>query len=328
MRVLVTGGSGFVGSGVLARLVRDGSIDVRAAVRKPVAPTTSPAVYECIGEIDAETNWSGVLEGVDVVVHAAARVHVMRDVATDPLMHFRRVNVHGTLRLARQAAAAGVRRLVFISSIKVNGEQSPPGRPFEPDDTPQPVGPYATSKYEAENGLRQIAAESELDIVVIRPVMVYGPGVRANFLALMRAVYRRIPLPLGAVHNRRSLVARDNLVDLVYACLSHPRAANETFLASDGEDMSTAALVSELGRAMDRRPVLIPIPEYALRLVMRSMGDAALLDRLCGSLQVDISKNQELLGWTPPFGTSDALRATTAWFLATMLDSHRRDSLR
>jgi UDP-glucose 4-epimerase len=249
-----------------------------------------------------------MLVGITTVVHLAARVHVMRDTEAYPLAAFRVVNVVETLSLARQAAAAGVRRFVFISSVKVNGETTQPGHPFTADDAPAPLDPYGISKMEAEQGLRQIAAETGMEVVIIRPPLVYGPGVKANFSAMMRWLQRGVPLPLGAIDNQRSLVALDNLVDLIITCISHPAAANQTFLVSDGEDVSTSELLRRMGRAMGRPARLLPVPAGLLKLAATLAGRRDMAQRLCGSLQVDIEKTRQLLGWSPPLTLDQGLK--------------------
>jgi lipopolysaccharide/colanic/teichoic acid biosynthesis glycosyltransferase/nucleoside-diphosphate-sugar epimerase len=261
-----------------------------------------------VGAIDGETDWTDALICVDVVTHLAARVHMMKDKAADPLAVFRTINVDGTLNLARQAAAAMVKRFVFISSVKVNGEATLPGRPFAADDIPAPLDPYGVSKMEAEQGLRQIAAETGMEVVIIRPPLVYGPVVKANFAALMRAVQRGWPLPLGAVHNQRSLVALDNLVDFIVSCMTHPQAANQTFLVSDGQDMSTTELVRGLASAAGVPARLLPVPVWALQAGAALLGKRDAVQRLCGNLQVDMSKARSLLGWLPPVSVEEGLR--------------------
>lgn len=302
MTVLITGASGFVGRALCARMVALGT-RVRGASR---SLTELPSGVEscAAGDIHATTDWGEALAGVSVVIHPAARVHIMRDSAADPLAEFRSVNVAGTLNLARQAAAASVRRFVFISSVKVNGETGL----FSESDAPAPEDAYGISKMEAEQGLRSIADETGMEIVIIRPPLVYGPGVRANFRSLMRTVARGWPLPLGAIDNRRSLVGLDNLVDFIITCLRHPRAANETFLVSDGEDVSTPELVRRLARAMGRPARLIPVPVWMLHAGATLFGRGAAVRRLCGSLQVDTAKARQLLGWTPPLTLDEGLR--------------------
>lgn len=308
--VLITGASGFVGAAVAARLVQLGCPNTRAAVRR--AYTQLPLGVEgcVVPTLAADTDWTSALAGIDSVVHAAARVHVMRESATDPLDAFRRVNVEGTLNLARQAAQAGVRRFVFISSIKVNGEATEPGRPFRADDEPAPQDAYGVSKLEAEVGLRALAETMGMEVVIIRPVLVYGPGVRANFQALMSLVNKGVPLPFGRTSNRRSLVALDNLVDLVCTCLEHPAAAHQTFLVSDGEAVSTAGLVRAMATALGKKPRLLDVPLPWMSRVAQALGQGAVTQRLFGSLEVDIDKNRQLLGWEPSSRMADALLAT------------------
>ena len=287
LSLLITGGTGFVGGALVKRL---GDKQVSLATRSDSAA------------------WHKALVGITTVVHLAARVHVMHDTEADPLTAFRAVNVVDTLSLARQAAAAGIRRFVFISSVKVNGEATQPGRPFTADDAPAPLDAYGISKMEAEQGLRVIAAQTGMEVVIIRPPLVYGPGVKANFAAMMRWLRRGVPLPLGAIHNQRSLVALDNLVDLIVTCVDHPAAANQTFLVSDGEDLSTTQLLQRLGRALGKPARLIPVPASWLKLAAAMVGKPDVAQRLCGSLQVDIEKTRRLLGWTPPLSLDEGLR--------------------
>jgi nucleoside-diphosphate-sugar epimerase len=305
LKVLVTGANGFVGRALCAEaLVRGMNVlgvtrsdcDLPAGVKNLV-----------VNGMEGSTDWRDALAGCNAVVHLAARVHVMHDAAADPLAEFRRINVQGTLNLARQAAAAGVRRFVFASSIKVNGESTNPGHPFTADDAPAPRDAYSVSKMEAEQGLRQVAQQTGMEVVVIRPPLVYGPGVKANFAAMMRWLQRGIPLPLGAIHNQRSLVALDNLLDLLLTCLAHPAAANQTFLVSDGEDVSTTELLRRLGQALGQPARLIPVPVRILKLAAAMGGKRAVAQRVCGSLQVDISKTRQLLDWVPPLSLGQGL---------------------
>jgi nucleoside-diphosphate-sugar epimerase len=311
-RTLVTGANGFVGRGVIAELSRRGW-PVRAATRRVEADQTAGAEQVSSGDVDGLTDWSAALEGVDAIVHLAGRAHVMREAAADPISEFRRVNVDGTLNLARQAASAGVRRMIFISSIGVNGAETS-DRHFSATDVPAPRSPYTVSKHEAEIGLRRLANETGLEVVIIRPPMVIGPGAPGRFSQLLRAVYLGIPLPLGAIDNRRSLVSLDNLADLIATCLEHPAAANETFLVSDGADLSTTDLVHRMGAAFGRSTHLIPVPARVLRLVANMVGKADVARQLCGSLQVDISKTRDLLGWAPRVRIDDALKESTRHF--------------
>lgn len=258
--------------------------------------------------------WQTALAGVDVVVHCAARVHVMDDHEADPLAAFRRVNVDGTVNLARQAVAAGVRRFVFVSSIKVNGEATAVGHAYRADDTPAPQDPYGVSKHEAEQQLLQMAAEGLIEVVIVRPVLVYGPGVKANFLSMMRWLCRGVVLPFGAIDNSRSLVAVDNLVDLLVTCTVHPAAANQVFLVSDGEDLSTTQLLRRMACALGKPARLVPIPAWVLRVAAALVGRKALSQRLCGSLTVNIDKTRELLGWAPPVTVDEALAASARYF--------------
>ncbi|MCK7546995.1 UDP-glucose 4-epimerase family protein [Marinobacter koreensis] len=304
--ILVTGASGFVGGQLITRLAAQPSALVRGAVRAKLEGDHS--VLITVGEINADTDWAEALQGQRVIVHAAARAHIMDDGAVDPLAEFREVNVAGTLNLARQAAAAAVRRFIFISSIKVNGEQSPPGGCFKADDLPAPEDPYAISKWEAEQGLQRIALETGMEVVIIRPPLVYGPGVKGNFASMARIIAKRLPLPLGAVHNKRSLVALDNLIDLIVTCIHHPSAANQVFLAGDGEDLSTCELLRRVGEAMGRKARLLPLPVALLQLGLSVIGKGAIAQRLVGSLQVDISKTRDVLDWKPPISVDEGLR--------------------
>lgn len=273
-----------------------------------------------MGELRADTDWRLALEGVDAVVHTAARVHLANDRTPNSLAYFRRVNVDATLNLAREAAAAGVRRFVFLSSIKVNGESTSLGFPFVADDPPNPSDAYALSKYEGERGLRELAQDTGLEVVIIRPVLVYGPGVRANFLSMMRWIDRGIPLPFGAIQNQRSLLALDNLVDMIKISLQHPSAANQTFLVSDGRDLSTPELLRLLGAALRKPARLVPIPEIVLFLAAAIARKSDVAQRLCRSLQADIGKTRTLLGWEPALPVEQGLRQTAQYFLDTKFD--------
>lgn len=325
MRVILTGANGFIGRAATSLLLKSGHV-VRVVTRQPfqcgsTTPTSGDAGGKVeqvvVGDIGAAIDWGRVSEGADAVVHLAARVHRMR-AAANSITEFRRVNVVGTLNLAREAARSGVRRFVFVSSIKVNGERTLPGRPYRADDTPAPIDAYALSKCEAEEGLRELAHQTGLQVVIIRPVLVYGPGVKANFASMMRWLRTGIPLPLGAIHNRRSLVAVDNLIDLIATCLRQAAAANQTFLVSDGEDLSTTQLLQLLGNFLGRPARLIPVPVPVLEAAAAVIGRRDMVQRLCGTLQVDISKARDLLGWSPPITINDGLRRTARAFLNAM----------
>jgi nucleoside-diphosphate-sugar epimerase len=293
------------------RLTED-SLAVRAASRRRPIALPSGAESVLVGDLSGTTDWLPALEGVDTVVHLAGRVHVMRETAADPLTEYRRANVEGTINIARQLASVGGRRLVFLSSIKVNGEAGT----FRESDIPNPHDLYGITKQEAEVCLRRVAAETGLEVVIIRAPLVYGPAVRGNFAALMRVVATGVPLPLGAVHNRRSLVALDNLVDFILACMNHPAAANETFLVSDGEDLSTTDLIRRLARAMGRPARLIPVSPAILSAAAIVLRKKDFAGRLLGSLQADISKARELLAWRPSIGVDEGLRVAVARFNA------------
>lgn len=312
--VLLTGITGFVG-GAVARELQRRNIPVVAAIRGSRALPVECARVHHFAQLDAVADWSGAFDGVKVVVHAAARVHVMNDTEIDPLLAFRKVNVEGTLNLARQAAAAGVKRFIFLSSIKVNGESTDDRGPFSSQERATPKDPYGVSKLEAEEGLRRLAGETGLEVVIVRPVLVYGPGVKANFHSMMSWLRKGVPLPFGAIHNKRSLVALGNLVDLLVVCLDHPKAANQTFLVSDGDDLSTTQLLTRLGRQLGRPARLLPVPAGLLKTGAAILGKRDLSQRLCGSLQVDIGHTRELLGWTPPLSVDDGLKATAVHFL-------------
>ncbi len=310
--ILVTGATGFVGSALVRELLGRGAM-TRASVRNEHAHVPGGCEAVRVADLSPTTDWREALDGVSTVVHLAARVHVMNDQAADPLAEFRLVNVQGTLNLATQAAAAGVKRFIFISSIKVNGEETILGRPFFADDQPAPHDPYGVSKMEAEQGLRELATRSGMEFVVIRPPLVYGPGVKANFRAIMDWVERGIPLPLGAIHNARSFVSVANLVSLIEICIDHPAAANQVFLVSDGEDVSTTQLLTRMGTAMGRPARLIPVPSVLLKLGAGMAGRRQIAQRLCGSLQVDISKTRNTLGWYPPLSLDQGLKAVVEW---------------
>jgi nucleoside-diphosphate-sugar epimerase len=261
-----------------------------------------------VGNNDAATKWLSLLQDVDSVIHLAARVHVIRDSSSDPLAEFRSVNTEGTLNLARQAGEVGVRRFIFLSTIGVNGNSTLQGKVFAPTDTPSPYDPYSSSKYQAEIGLHSIAQSTGMEVVIIRPPLVYGANAPGNFGKLTRLVAKGLPFPLGSINNLRSFVGIDNLVDFIITCLEHPAAANETFLVSDGEDLSTPDLIRRMARAMNHPARLLPVPVWALQAGASLLGKGDAVQRLCGNLQVDISKARELLGWNPPFSADEGLK--------------------
>lgn len=311
--VLVTGATGFVGRAVCEKLMED-SVTLRGAVRAAGIPENLPAGVPAvsIGTIASDTDWSEALAGVDTVIHLAARVHVMNEISVDPLAAFRRVNVEGTERLARMAAAQGVRRFVFVSSVKVQGEET--AVPYTEDDEPAPLDPYAVSKREAEDALIQVATETGLEIAILRAPLVYGPGVKANFLRLFGLVGRGLPLPFGSIRNRRSMVYVGNLVDAIVICGTHSKAAGCTFLVSDGDDVSTPQLIRRIGTALGRPARLIPFPPGLMAFVGKLLGRANAVGRLQGSLTVDSSKIRLELGWVPPYTMADGLAITAEWF--------------
>jgi nucleoside-diphosphate-sugar epimerase len=389
-RVLVTGPDGFVGSKVCEQLLAD-ELSVRGALRSGASKCVSSEVREgggaedggaedepqtansipqtefiVVGDINAQTDWFQALEGIDAIVHLAARVHIMDDTAEDPLEAFRAVNVEGTRRLAQEAARAGVRRLVFISSIKVNGEQTqspsrdqrsevggqtgesgacegaeavaPPGSPgsrtpttmdgnanckpqtsnlkpfFSERDKPSPEDPYGQSKHEAEVALREIEASTGMEVVILRPPLLYGPGVKANFLKLIQLVDKGIPLPLGAVNNKRSLLSLTNFADVISKCVTDERAAGQTFLVSDGDDISTGELVRRIATALGKSPRLLPVPEGLMKLAGKLTGKSAQVQRLCSSLQIGSSKVRKTLDWTPPVSMEQELARVAEWY--------------
>ena len=319
MKVLVTGANGFVGQPLCEELLRRG-YQIRAAVRSH-GQLSADAETVTVGAIDRETDWSDALSGVDAVIHLAARVHVMKDNAADPLAEFLKVNLYGTSNLAQQAASAGVKRFVYVSSVKVNGEQTTVNRPFLETDEPDPQDPYAVSKLHAEQDLQRIARETGLEVVIVRPPLVYGPGVKGNFISLLAAIDRGIPLPLAGANNARSLVYVGNLVDALIACATHPAAAGETYLVSDGDDVSTAMLVDLVARSLGRSSRAFEFPQGLLRAAATVLGRAEQLDRLFGSLRVNDEKLRRELGWSPPFTLEQGLQATSEWYRA-----HRKPS--
>jgi nucleoside-diphosphate-sugar epimerase len=305
-RFLVTGANGFVGLSLCTELMRRG-LQAKGATRSRCA-LPSGVEATIVGAINDETNWADALHDVDVLIHLAARVHVMSDESSDPLAEFRKVNVAGTEHLARAAAANGVRRFVYVSSIKVNGEVTSEGEKFSESDVPDPQDPYGISKMEAEQALHRVAAETGLEVVIVRPPLVYGANVKGNFAQMLKVLAGGVPLPLASVHNRRSLIYVGNLVDALILCAMHPAAAGQTYLVSDGEDVSTPDLLRQLSEAMDRPACLFHCPQALLKLAGRLTGKSDQIGRLLGSLQVDSSKIRRELDWTPPYTLQQGLR--------------------
>jgi nucleoside-diphosphate-sugar epimerase len=287
---------------------------LRGTVRVEEDAVFLPAGLEAIQilSISSDTDWSIVLIGVDVVVHLAARVHVMHDTAVDPLAEFRQVNVAGTERLARMASEAGVRRFIYLSSVKVNGEGNV--IPYTEHDTPVPEDPYAISKWEAEEVLQKVSRETGLEVVILRPPLVYGPQVKANFLRMLEVVKRGIPLPLASINNRRSLIYLGNLVDAIITCINHHKAAGQTYLVSDGEEVSTPELIRQVAVALGKPARLFPFPPSFMKLAGSIIGKSDAVERLLGSLVVDSSKIRRELGWMPPYTMEEGLEETAEWF--------------
>lgn len=308
-KILITGANGFVGAALCEELAQR-QIRFSATARTKLTPSMFP-----IGDLSATTNWAEALKSCSVVIHLAARVHVMQENAADALGAYREINVAATMNLARQAAQHGVKRFVFVSSVKVNGE-STTTLPFTASDIAAPQDPYGQSKHEAECALREFSRQSGMEVVIVRPPLVYGPGVRANFQRLMRLAKTGLPLPLGAVHNRRSMVALDNLVDLLILCSSHPRAAGETFMVSDDYDVSIGQLLNMLSTAMGKRSRLLPVPASCLTFVATLLGQSMQARRLLESLQVDISHTKQTLDWVPVVSLPEAVRKTASAFLS------------
>ena len=316
MKIALTGSTGFLGKKLVSKLGNKAAEVIQ--IGRCEDQRTKPD-YIYVKGIHSTSVFNLSTHKCDVLVHCAARVHVMGESSKNPLEEFREVNTYGTLNLAQQAAEAGVKRFIFISSIKVNGESTELGKPFTPDDTFIPTEPYGLSKYEAEIGLRKIAGKTGMEVVIIRPPLVYGPGVKANFASMMKWVNRVLPLPLGGINgNKRSLVSIGNLVDLIVTCIDHPAAANQTFLVSDDDDVSTTQLLVNMTIALNVSNRLIPIPSSWFTLAAKVVGKPAISQRLCGSLQVDISKTKELLNWQPPYSSAESIKKTANAFLENL----------
>ncbi len=299
MKILVTGANGFVGKALIKKIHECSDNTIVATTRNVNQNTSKRIKYINLGQMTNHTDWSSALRNVDAVVHTAARVHIMKESAENALDEFRKVNVDATVNLARQANDAGVKRFVFLSSIKVNGEHTILGKPFTEYVDFIPTDPYALSKYEAEQALLKLSSSTNMEIVIIRPPLVYGPGVKANFSSMMRLVSYSIPLPLGLINNKRSLIGLENLVDFITVCLSHPKAANQVFVVSDNEDVSTTELLTKIAQALNKKLWLIKIPVSLLLYLSKLVGKQNVAKRLFESLQVDSSKSRELLNWVP-----------------------------
>lgn len=317
MKILVTGANGFVGLPLSQYLLTAGH-QVVGAVRfhDSISRINSPTHLKVIGDIDEITDWQDCLGSVDCVIHLANRAHVMDEQSSNSLALYRKVNTGGTLNLARQAAAAGVKRFIFISSIKVNGESTLPSQTLTPKNQHIPIDSYGLSKFEAELGLRLIAEQTGLEIVVIRPPLIYGPGVKANFLKMMQWVEKGIPLPLGAIQNQRSMLGLDNLINFIELCMTHPDAAGQTFLVSDDHDVSTTELLKEIASAMHYPPRLISLPQSFVEKLLILLGQRHISEKLCGSLQLDISLAKKHLSWQPPHTFKDQLSKTVLDYLS------------
>ncbi len=313
MKVLLTGATGFVGRALSERLLRSGH-GVRAALRKEGSVMSGVSEKIVVGDIGSATDWRAALPAIDAVIHVAARVHVLHDSPAHAHL-YEETNAVGTRNLALAAAAAGVRRFVYLSTVKVNGEETI-DRAYSAEDTPHPVGAYAISKWNGERYLREVADRSSMIVAIVRSPLIYGPGVQANFLRLMRWVRMGLPIPLGSVRNARSLVSICNLCDLLVDLLNVSALSSRTWMVSDGEDLSTPELIRRIGRAMDRRAQLIPMPVSALKQCARLFGKRDEIGRLCGSLVVDSQPTRQLLRWSPPVTVDDAIARTVSWFLS------------
>lgn len=323
LKIVVTGGSGFLGRALLGQLCSEyPDYVVVATLRRAIIDLPGGVIPIQVGSLFSDTDWRQALYKANVVIHTAARVHVMAEIANDPLAEFRKINVEATLNLARQAAEAGVRRFIFISSIKVNGENNV-GEPFSENDKPAPRDAYGLSKWEAEEGLTNIAEETGLEVVTLRSPLIYGPGVSANFLRLLKLINMEIPLPFDSLKNQRSMIYIANFVDAIISCLDNPRAAGETFLVSDGTDVSTPQLISYLAKFMGKKNHLFYCPMAVLKYIFKFLCKSAEFDRLAGSLQLDSGKIRDRLGWVPPYSMEEGIAETVKWYIDGLDGGHR-----
>jgi nucleoside-diphosphate-sugar epimerase len=314
-KILITGATGFVGRALFENLKSKKKYLTHLTTRTNQKELFEGGKTFNIGEIDSNTNWKDALDGVSCVVHCAARAHIMEKKQTDSLNVYRRINVDGTRNLAKQAALRGIKRFIFLSSIKVNGEETIASESFKYDDIPQPKDAYGISKLEAEQALLEISKQTGLEVVIIRPPLVYGEGVKGNFLRLLDIVYKQIPLPFAKINNLRSFIALDNLIDLIICCIEHPKAAGKTFLASDGQDLSTTDLIRKLSKFMNKSPRLFQVPQLIIQLIGRLVGKSSEIKRLFGSLRVDNSYTREILEWSPVLSLDESLEKTVRWYL-------------
>jgi len=314
-RIFITGANGFVGNALAHQLGSQGYRVTRFIHRPKSQSANEPGENVVIGDLEELIDWGQILESLDIVIHLAARVHIMKDTLIAPFSEFQKINTDATLNLARSAAQSGIKRFIYLSSIKVNGEQTTPGKPFSEVDPPAPEDAYAISKLEAEHGLHEIAQKHNLEVVIIRPPLIYGPGVKANFLSMMEWLNMGIPLPLGAIDNKRSLLGLDNLLNFIVTCIEHPAAANEVFMIADGEDLSTTELLRRVGNALGKSVRLFSIPQKFSEIGLQIMGKRSLRQRLFGTLQINITKANELLGWNPPYSIEEGLRKVAQDFI-------------
>jgi nucleoside-diphosphate-sugar epimerase len=314
-KILITGATGFVGRALFENLKFKKKYLIHLSTRTNQEKLFGGEKTFNIGEIDANTDWKDALDGVDCIIHCAARAHMTEKKQADLLEAYRRINVHGTRNLAEQAVATGIKRFIFLSSVKVNGEETISSKSFKYNDISQPEDAYGISKWEAEQALLEISKQTGLEVVIIRPPLVYGEGVKGNFFRLLNLVYKQMPLPFAKINNLRSFIAIDSLIDLIICCIDHPKAGGKTFLVSDGEDLSTPDLIIKLSKLMDKSPRLFQFPELIIQLIGRLVGKSLEVKRLLGSLQVDNSYARKILGWKPVLSLDEGLKKTVCWYL-------------